>query len=166
MSGQYTVHKCDHLGNQTWRYPGRLLARGAGWLRLEASFDRQSVDVGPLLLEPGDRFVETFYQDRWYNIFTVHQADSGQLKGWYCNIARPAVLLPGHIWQDDLALDLVVVPGEPPVTLDADEFERLALPAGQRRNACLAHERLLQLAIAGQPPFAPDGLARVLKRVV
>lgn len=153
MSGQLTVHKCDHLGQETWRYPGRLVARGSGLLQLEAYYERERQQVGPLLLEPGDRFVETFYQDRWYNLFAVHRGDSDQLRGWYCNIARPAVLLPNDVWQDDLALDLVVVPGEPPVSLDADEFDALELPASQQLMARQAANRLLELAIAGRPPF-------------
>ena len=52
-------------------------------------------------LRRGDRFIETYYTDRWYNIFEIHAREDDRLKGWYCNIAKPAVMEAGnefHTW--------------------------------------------------------------------
>ncbi|OQY20658.1 MAG: hypothetical protein B6I35_10355 [Anaerolineaceae bacterium 4572_32.2] len=53
------------------------------------------MDLGYVALEPSDRWTECFYTDRWYNVFEIHAADDS-LKGWYCNITRPA---PPRTWR-------------------------------------------------------------------
>ena len=84
-------------------YARDLLARHAlagrvrflGWCagaRLEAFFDRDDMELGYTVFKRGDRFVETYYDDRWYNVFAVYDRDDGGLMGWYCNICRPAVI--------------------------------------------------------------------------
>ncbi len=76
-------------------------------LSLQALFDREDMPFVDVVFKRNDLFLETFYADRWYNIFEIHDRDDGALKGWYCNIGRPATLGDAAISYVDLALDLV-----------------------------------------------------------
>jgi uncharacterized protein len=156
MNASVTVHKLDHLGREVWRYPGRLLERQANLWKLEAIYGRGEGDMAGLYLRPGDRFVETFYADRGYNVFEVHDADSDVLKGWYCNLARPARLEAHDVYQEDLALDLVVLPDRSMHVLDEDEYEALGLAPAERLSVEAALAELKALAAAGRPPFELD----------
>lgn len=153
MTVKVTVHKLDDQGDEVWRYQGRLIDRGPNSIRLEATFDRQEQEVGPLRLAPGDRFIETFYTDRWYNLFAVFDGSDDRFRGWYCNIARPARLEENSLYQEDLALDLVVTAAGEQAVLDLDEFGRLRLNISERDQALATLRRLRSLAEAGDPPF-------------
>ena len=91
MPDTITILKLDHHGREVWRYPGRVLARDAHTIRLEGFYNRDDATVGYAVFKRGDRLVETFYSDRWYNVFAVYDRDDGALKGWYCNVTRPAI---------------------------------------------------------------------------
>jgi len=147
------VHKLSPQGEELWRYQGTVLRRTGASMVLEAVYDRSDVDFHGLGLRHGDRFVETHYSDRWYNVFAVHDVDSGELKGWYCNIVRPARLEPEHIWSVDLALDLVVLPDGRWVVVDQDEFVELRLAPEERKQAAQALGRLQAEAARLQGEF-------------
>ena len=49
------------------------------------------------------------------------------LRGWYCNIGKPALLDGDCLSYVDLALDLLVFPDGRQFVLDEDEFLRLDL---------------------------------------
>jgi hypothetical protein len=151
-----TVHKLDHRGREVWQYPGLAIERTPSELTLEAYFDRDDQTIGGLSLRRGDRFIETYFNDRWYNIFAVYDGREGALKGWYCNMARPARIEPGHVFAEDLALDLIVDRLGRWVVLDQDEFERLEIPSQDRAHAIEALEELQRLAAAHNPPFVPS----------
>ncbi len=127
MPDEVVVIKRNLAGAETWRYTGRVLAHGAGWVRLEAFFNRADLPFHGLVLRRGDRFVETFYNDRGYNIFEMHAREDDTLKGWYCNVARPAELGEAVVSYVDLALDLLVFPDGRQLVLDEDEFAALEL---------------------------------------
>ena len=124
-----TVRKLNPAGEETWRYTGHVLARQTGRVVLEAAFNRDDLPFHGIVLRCGDRFIETFYADRWYNVFEIHDRDDDRLKGWYCNISRPAVIEDGAVAYIDLALDLLVYPDGRQLMLDEDEYEALALPS-------------------------------------
>jgi predicted RNA-binding protein associated with RNAse of E/G family len=147
------VHKLDEKGREVWRYPGRLIESSADRIVLEAEFERESIDVGGLKLRRGDRFVETFYRDRWYNVFAVHDGDGPVLKGWYCNIARPARIEGGDVYAEDLALDLIVLPNRAWRVLDEGEFKALGLSAFDREQALHALAELQAKARVAEEPF-------------
>ncbi len=153
MNEWVTVHKLDAGGKEVWQYQGRVLSRGETSVRLAAVFDRQDVEVGPLRIEAGDLFIETFYSDRWYNTFAVYAASTGAFRGWYCNIARPARIEEGDIRQEDLALDLIVLPSGEPTVLDREEFDQLELQDSERSWALATLDTLRQRADEGRPPF-------------
>jgi hypothetical protein len=150
---QITIIKNDHTGREVWRYQGRVLRSDASQVVLEACFDHDEVDLGYVIFRRGDRFVERHYSDRWYNIFEVHDAQDDHLKGWYCNITRPAVLLPDEIRADDLGLDVFVHPDGRMLTLDQDEFDALPLDEGERRAALDGLAELKRLIQTRSPPF-------------
>jgi protein associated with RNAse G/E len=147
------IHKLDAAGQEMWQYPGKVISSNAAHIVVEAIFDREWVRIGGLDLKRGDRFVETFYFDRWYNIFAVYDASGRHFKGWYCNITRPAWLEANHLYAEDLALDLVVHPDRSFIILDEDEFKELALPEHERLRARAALDELIHSAKGGQSPF-------------
>lgn len=137
-----TVFKRGLDGTVAWQYEGRILKRTANCVTLEAFFNRPDLPFMDVVFKRGDRFVETFYNDRWYNIFEIFDRDDGQRKGWYCNISYPAVLAGGTVSYVDLALDLWVAADGQQTVLDEDEFLALPLDARTRAQAIAALDEL------------------------
>jgi protein associated with RNAse G/E len=102
---------------------------------LEAEFNRDDTPFHGITLRRGDRFIETFYADRWYNVFEMHDRDNDRLKGWYCNIGRPAEIGESSVSYIDLALDLLVYPDGRQLVLDEDEFASAGLSARVQQQA-------------------------------
>jgi len=131
-----TVRKRDEKGFVTWEYKGEVLERGRDFVKLEACFNRADTPFQGIVLKQNDRFVETFYTNRWYNIFEIHDRDDDSLKGWYCNVGYPAIWdAPDVISYVDLALDLWVTPVGAQTVLDEDEFGALELDELTRTRA-------------------------------
>jgi len=79
-------------------------------------------DLGFVRFEPGDVFTEHYWRDRWYSIKEVRSAD-GDLKGWYCDVARPVRMAEGSLVSEDLDLDLwVSADGRTILRLDEEDF--------------------------------------------
>lgn len=148
---QVTVHKLDHAGREVISYPGEVLERDEEGIVLRTSWDRERMDLGFVVLEPDDRWSETFYRDRWYNVFEIRAAD-GRLKGWYCNVTRPARITEDSVCAEDLALDLWVGSGGEVQVLDEDEFAQLTLAPEVRRRA---REALAELKARAEARIAP-----------
>jgi hypothetical protein len=143
MSQPITVIKRNVQGQETWRYSGVLTRRDGAALHIEAPFNVMDTPFMGTVLKHGDRFVETWYTDRWYNIFEIHDRDDNSLKGWYCNIGRPAVMEADDVISYvDLGLDLWVAPDGTQTVLDEDEFAALDLDAETRVQARAALEEL------------------------
>jgi predicted RNA-binding protein associated with RNAse of E/G family len=123
----------DLSGSVTPQYEGRVLRRDLHSVVLEAHFNVAQVEVVGVLLQAGDRFVETYYDDRWYNVFEIFDPDSA-FKGWYCNLSRPAMLGRNTISWEDLALDLWVWPDGRQAVLDEDEFQALSSDPAEREQ--------------------------------
>ncbi len=147
-----TVHKLDAQGRPVVSYSGRVLSRSASGISLAATFRHEPVSLKGITLQPGDRFVEHFFADRWYSIFEVYDGDDGRFKGWYCNLSRPAAIAEHSVSAEDLALDLLVEPDGRATTLDREEFEALALSTEERQAASRAFEELQALAESGRLP--------------
>ena len=131
---------------------GVLLRRDEHSIVLEALFDRADMPFVDVVFKTGDRFIEYYYTDRWYNIFAVYDRDDGNLKGWYCNVGKPAVFENGTVSYIDLALDLWVSTGGEQSVLDEDEFEALGLNEELRMGALKGLEELKQLFLNDKPP--------------
>lgn len=130
-----TVIKKNLQQAETWRYSGQILHQDAETVILEAFFDRPDIPFYGIVLRHGDRFVETYYQNHWYNIFAIYDRDTNRLKGWYCNLSYPAEVKGGELSYVDLALDLLVYPDGRQLILDQDEYHELDLPDEIRQQA-------------------------------
>ena len=133
-----TIIKQNPAGEETWRYPGSILKRDEKSLVIEAFFDREDLDFHGMCLCHGDRFVETYFFERWYNIFEIHDRTDDRLKGWYCNVCSPAVEKDGLLMYRDLALDLLVFPNGSQLVLDEDEFAALMISPIEQKMALAA----------------------------
>jgi predicted RNA-binding protein associated with RNAse of E/G family len=153
------VSKLRLDGSVAIEYTGRVLRRTSNEVMLEAIFERETMELGYVTLATGDRLVEYFYTDRWYNVFVIYARESGALKGWYCNITRPAEFVDQpsgelRVRAVDLALDYFVQPGGEGLVLDEDEFAALALEPEEAAAAWAALDALQRLARERTGPFA------------
>src|SRR5204863_10138901 len=114
------VQKKNPAGEVTYEYEGVLLSRDENSVTLEALFDRADMPFMDVVFKTGDRFVEYYYTDRWYNIFAIHDHEDGNVKGWYCNVCKPAVIEDDVVSYVDLALDLWVSTNGKQTVLDED----------------------------------------------
>lgn len=146
-------------GRTKIRYPADVIRDDGVRVTVRAPWAAPGVrDFGFVRFEPGDVFTEHYWRDRWYAVKEV-RTGAGGLKGWYCDITRPAVLRDGELLVEDLDLDLwVSADGSSVLRLDEDEFEESGL-AGRDPAAAGAALRALdeleQLARA-------EGLAALL----
>jgi len=147
------VQKKNPAGEVTYEYEGMLLSRDEHVVTLEALFDRADMPFMDVVFKTGDRFVEYYYNDRWYNIFAIHDREDGQIKGWYCNIGKPAEIEDGIVSYIDLALDLWVSIDGKQTVLDEDEFEELSLNEELRTGALHGLDELQELFKSQSPPF-------------
>ena len=156
MTERVTVRKLDAEGTEVFQYSGRLLRRSQTSLVLEAIFDMEEREFHGLVFRRGDRFVETHYRDRWYNVLAIYDVDSGEFKGWYCNITRPAHIDDAIVSAEDLALDLVVRLDGSWIVLDEEEYAALDLGSADRKQAEAALRELQRYAEALEGPFAAE----------
>lgn len=154
MSGnQISVIKNNHSGKQVWKYEGHIIERGETYICLRAYFDRSEVNLGFVTFRQGDLFIEWFFTDRWYNIFQVHDGDSERIKGWYCNITRPAQIHDDAVIADDLELDVFITPNGTMMLMDEKEFGELDLPMEERMAALRAVQTLRRDVQEREAPF-------------
>jgi protein associated with RNAse G/E len=147
-----TVLKKNLAGEVTYRYDGVVLRREDNTVIIEAPFTRDDYPFMDIVLKRNDRFVETYFTDKWFNIFEIYDRDDGHFKGCYCNISKPAVIEDGVISFVDLALDLWVSTDGKQTVLDEDEFEELKPDEDMRRHATAALEELKVRFKANNPP--------------
>lgn len=128
------IYKLDEHGREVLHYDAELVQRGTHDVCVRAVFAFE-VDLGVVQFARGDIFTEWFYTDRWYNVFRVESGADGTLKGWYCNITRPAHITAEAVRADDLALDVFVDVRGTLHLLDEHEFAALTLSDEERRAA-------------------------------
>lgn len=149
----FTVYKLNYLGEEELSYTGEVLERGAHYVCVRAPFTFASRDLGYVSIRQGDIFTEWFYDDRWYNIFRLSDAASGELKGFYCNLTRPAHIAEDHVKADDLALDIFVKPDGGWLLLDEDEYEALPLSENDRAQVQRAVQQIQRDVLERIAPF-------------
>ncbi|WP_194893454.1 DUF402 domain-containing protein [Catenulispora pinisilvae] len=129
---------------------GEHLAVVAPWFGDEP---RDMVLAGEVFarFEPGDLWTEHYWRSRWYSIKEVRTA-AGELKGWYCDVARPATAFPDapegpRLEVADLDLDLWLSADHTRILrLDEDEFEDSGLREREPETAARAEAALDELA--------------------
>lgn len=143
------------MGRPVTAYEARVMHLDGEKLVAEAGWTRGPCNVGPFTFEDGDRFVESYYFARWWNVYEVHSR-ADRLRGWYCNVARPARLVGCDLYFDDLALDVLVLPTGEIMVQDEDEFDALGLDERDpeaHRQALGAVTEIRELVVGRQPPF-------------
>ncbi|MEG3629215.1 DUF402 domain-containing protein [Streptomyces poriticola] len=140
-------------GRTKIRYDSTLLSDDGTRITVRAAWATGTVrDFGFVRFEPGDVFTEYYWRDRWYAVKEVRSA-AGTLKGWYCDITRPAVLTGTELVVEDLDLDLWrSADGRDVRRLDEDEFATSGLAdrdPGAAAAAVAALDGLDRLARTG-----------------
>jgi len=148
-SEKVVVIKQNTAREETWRYDGRILERKEDSVLIEAFFNRPDKPFHGVLLAEGDRFIEQYYTDKWYNIFEIHDRITDELKAWYCNVTYPTIIGKDSIIYIDLALDLLVYPDGRHLVLDEDEFLELNLGEDDEKSA---RKALAELRRLFEPP--------------
>ncbi|MFJ4471479.1 DUF402 domain-containing protein [Streptomyces sp. NPDC089424] len=126
-------------GRTKIRYPAELLRDDGTRIVVRAPFAGAAVrDFGFVRFEPGDVFTEYYWRDRWYAVMEVRDP-AGVLKGWYCDIARPATFSGTELVVEDLDLDLWrSADGTDVRRLDEDEFAESGLSESDPAAAAAA----------------------------
>jgi protein associated with RNAse G/E len=144
------VIKLNPNREETWRYTGQILSQDETSMLIEAYFNRSDLLFNGILLRENDRFIERYFSNRWYNIFEIHDRDDDRIKGWYCNITKPAEFSPGKIAYIDLALDVLIYPDGTYLVLDEDEFADLEIDENTRQGALEGLKDLVSLVDEGE----------------
>jgi len=145
-------------GRTKIRYEAGLLTDDGNRVTVRAPWAGEGVrDFGFVRFEPGDVFTEHYWRDRWYAVKEVRSSD-GTLKGWYCDITRPAALDGAELAVEDLDLDLwVSADGTEVLRLDEDEFEESGLRERDPAAASAATAALDELeTLAHTPQWPPS----------
>ncbi|MGW5371945.1 DUF402 domain-containing protein [Streptomyces sp. NPDC004009] len=140
-------------GRTKIRYPAELLREDGARVSVRAPWAGAGVrDFGFVRFEPGDVFNEHYWLDRWYSVKEVRAGD-GALKGWYCDVTRPAIRAGAELVVEDLDLDLWrSADGTDVRRLDEDEFAASGLAERDpvaARAAVAALDELEALARGG-----------------
>ncbi|MER5633984.1 DUF402 domain-containing protein [Streptomyces nitrosporeus] len=135
-------------GRTKIRYPAGTVRDDGDRLTVRAPWAAEGVrDFGFVRFEPGDVLTEHYWRTRWFAVKEVRTGDGG-LKGWYCDITRPAVLRGSELLVEDLDLDLwVSADGSRVLRLDEDEFERSGLAERDPAAASAAVRALDELEL-------------------
>jgi len=125
---------------------GELLGDDGNRIAVRAPWAGEGVrDFGFVRFEKGDVFTEYYWRDRWYAVKEVRDS-SGAVKGWYCDITRPAVLSGAELVVEDLDLDLWrSADGTDVRRLDEDEFAESGLTESDPEAAAAAVAALDEL---------------------
>jgi predicted RNA-binding protein associated with RNAse of E/G family len=133
-------------GRTKIRYAAELLGDDGNRIAVRAPWAGEGVrDFGFVRFEKGDVFTEYYWRDRWYAVKEVRDS-SGAVKGWYCDITRPAVLSGAELVVEDLDLDLWrSADGRDVRRLDEDEFAESGLTESDPEAAAAAVAALDEL---------------------
>ncbi|MFE7776719.1 DUF402 domain-containing protein [Streptomyces sp. NPDC057445] len=122
-SGDHVEVVLVKAGRTKIRYPAEVVSDDGSRITVRAPWAGDGArDFGFVRFEPGDIFTEHYWRERWYAVKEVRAGD-GTIKGWYCDITRPAVLSGTELLVEDLDLDLWVSADNTRILrLDEDEF--------------------------------------------
>jgi hypothetical protein len=133
-------------GRTKIRYPAEVIRDDGTVVTVRAPWAADGVrDFGFVRFEPGDVFTEHYWRDRWYAVKEV-RTSTGTLKGWYCDVTRPAVRDGSTLTVEDLDLDLwCSADATTIIRLDEDEFTESGLTQHDPAAATAAWSALDEL---------------------
>jgi hypothetical protein len=141
------------------RYPAEVVADDGTVVTVRAPWAAAGIrDFGFVRFEPGDVFTEHYWRDRWYAVKEVRTSE-GTLKGWYCDVTRPAVRNGATLTVEDLDLDLwCSADGKTILRLDEDEFAESGLAAKdpEAASAALSALNTLEALARTGGPLSPS----------
>ncbi len=107
-----------------------------------------------ITIHPGDLLIQYFPRGEWFYV-QEYLTPSGQIKGWYCNIATPLQMEGSSITTRDLVLDMFVSPDGKYKVLDMDELEerKSLLQVGFLEKILEARNKLIRMIEKGEFPF-------------
>lgn len=146
------IIKKNHKDEITWEYEGKVINRDKNSVTVEAFFNRDDLPFQEIVLKRNDRFVEFFYSDKWFNIFEIYDRDDGKLKGWYCNITKPAEISEDEIAYSDLILDLWIDAKGNQTILDEDELNELNVDEDLKKKIYESLDELKKYFESKNPP--------------
>ena len=117
------IQKYYPSGKLSFSYSGEIIAETPTLRVIKAIFQNGDKDLGYTTFAKGDIFTEYFYKSQFFNILRIESIQTGNLKGWYCNICNPAAFFEESIQWTDLYLDLWVTPNGATLLLDEDELD-------------------------------------------
>jgi hypothetical protein len=140
------------------RYPGVVTHDDGTHVVVRAPWaGPASRDFGFVRFESGDVFTEHYWRDRWYSVKEV-RSGTGAVKGWYCDVTRPAGVERDALVVEDLDLDLWLSADRGTILrLDEDEFLASGLQDRDPEAAARARQALDELE-----RLARDGFAALL----
>lgn len=143
-----------HAGQVKLRYPMTVESDDGDHVVVEGPYSEpQARDLGYVTLELGDRFREHYWRTRWYSIKEIMD-EHGVRKGWYCDVARPAVVSSSLVRSVDLDLDVwASADGATVLALDEDEFVESGIEQSDPPAASRAREALSVLLHAAENGF-------------
>jgi hypothetical protein len=161
-------------GQEAARYPGEIVATmdPGSWVGVRATWTYALLEMDGLSFHPGDGLLEWFSPELPFNAFAV-VSPTGDLRGWYANVTKPAYLLPTEadnarpvlVWHD-LYVDLIGLPNCEYTIRDLDELYASSLASDDPsllESVLEAGEELRRRFTSHQPPFvAPSQLAIML----
>ena len=97
--------------------------------------------------------VDFHHQHASLQLFRVQDVDSGALKGYYCNLTRPAQISETDVKADDLDLDIFVKPDGEILVLDEEDYNKLPLSDVERAAVQGTVEEIYQRVAKREAPF-------------
>jgi hypothetical protein len=157
-TARVAIHHARAGARERFSYPVDVLRWRPCHVIVSGVFGPEVAGRSPIF-RPGDVTAEFFWRDRWWNVIAGYDAGTGDLRGYYCNVAKtprwhvePAPMIA----YTDLDLDLVVFPDGRIELHDEDEFVQYAAqyhyPARTiERARCTVDEIIARIERRGHP---------------
>lgn len=151
------VIKLYPTGTEATRYTASVLdeAMPNPWVAVQATWVMKRVDAHGLVFEPGDKLIEYFSPDHWYDAFRVESPD-GDIRGWYGNVTYPTKFALNCITWHDLYLDVIKLADGSVQLCDEHELveSKLSVTDPQLHRTVIENAAILMaLAVEGSFPF-------------
>ncbi len=157
MAGKLiTVKKFNPFGKFLLSWKGKVIKSDNNLTVIQGRYRLRRWNLGYMILEPDDIFIEYYFKNKWFNIFEIRGGKDNHLKGWYCNITEPPKISDNEIIFCDLLLDIFISPEGKITIADEDEFEKLNLKEKDKdswENSIKAKDEIIRMFKLKKEPF-------------